>query len=139
MSTFVPDPPVGVNVILDASAILAFLQGEPGAEHVDEAIATGGAAISAVNLAEVLSKITDRGQDPTPTLQEVASVVAVLPFTTEQALASAEIRKITTGIDLGIADRACLAVALTTRLPVLTSDQVWAELDALPIEVRPIR
>jgi PIN domain nuclease of toxin-antitoxin system len=49
--------------ILDASAFLAYLQAEPGAEAVHEALTTG-AQINIVNYAEVLSRLADAGEQP---------------------------------------------------------------------------
>jgi PIN domain nuclease of toxin-antitoxin system len=51
------------SAILDASALLAFLQGEPGSETVEAAL-TAGAVINAVNYAEVLSRLGDAGAEP---------------------------------------------------------------------------
>lgn len=55
--------PEGPRKLLDASALLAYLQREPGFEAVREALREG-AAISAVNLAEVAGKLKARGKDP---------------------------------------------------------------------------
>jgi Hypothetical conserved protein len=49
--------------LLDASALLAYLQREPGFEAVREALREG-AGISAVNLAEVVGKLKAKGKDP---------------------------------------------------------------------------
>jgi PIN domain nuclease of toxin-antitoxin system len=53
----------GPNCVLDASALLAFLRDEPGAEVVERAL-EAGAAIRAANWAEVLSKAAEVGEDP---------------------------------------------------------------------------
>ncbi len=46
--------------VLDASAVLAFLVGEPGGERID-LLPAAECAISAVNFAEVVSKLVERG------------------------------------------------------------------------------
>jgi PIN domain nuclease of toxin-antitoxin system len=89
-----------VTAVLDASALLALLKGEPGAERVAEALEQG-AYLSAVNLAEVLSKLADWGEDPAEAQARMAQVgllgaaVEVLPFTGEDALEVARLRALT--------------------------------------------
>jgi PIN domain nuclease of toxin-antitoxin system len=51
------------EVVLDASALLAYLNEESGAEAVEQAL-PNGAYISAVNWAEVLSKVAESGGEP---------------------------------------------------------------------------
>lgn len=129
--------------VLDASALLAFLQGEPGAERVAEALARP-AAISAVNYAEALGKLAEDGE----TAEELArhfeaeglvggvlEVEAVLP---EDAPAIAALRRSTRHLGLSLGDRACLALALRLGLPVMTADRAWREL-GLEVEVEAIR
>lgn len=123
--------------------MLAFLQGEPGAERVTEALARP-AAISAVNYAEALGKLAEDGE----TAEELASrfeaegliggvieVEAVLP---EDAAAIAGLRRSTRHLGLSLGDRACLALALRVKRPVMTADRAWQGL-GLAIEVNTIR
>jgi len=74
-------------VVLDATAVLALLQEEPGAERVVAALPD--AAISAVNLSEVVGKLADSGM---PELAIRAALGAlgldVHPFDEDQAWAS---------------------------------------------------
>jgi ribonuclease VapC len=130
-----------VTAVLDASALLALLKGEPGAERVAEAL-EHGAYLSAVNLAEVLSKLADWGEDPAEAQARMAQVgllgaaVAVLPFTGEDALEVARLRALTRAYGLSFGDRACLALARRLGLPALTAERAWAELDlGIPVEV----
>jgi len=130
-----------VTVVLDASALLALLKGEPGAERVAEALEQG-AYLSAVNLAEVLSKLADWGEDPAEAQARMAQVgllgaaVEVLPFTGEDALEVARLRALTRAYGLSFGDRACLALARRLGLPALTAERAWAELDlGIPVEV----
>ena len=125
------------EVVLDASALLALLNGEPGAEVVDEHM--DGAVISSVNLSEVVAKLGDGGM---PT-ESVRSALAELKlqihaFDTAQAFAAGELRVKTRHLGLSLGDRACLALARQLARPVLTADGAWKKL-RIGIEVRPIR
>jgi len=132
-----------VAPVLDASALLAYLGDEPGAELVADQIAAG-AAIGTVNLAEALSTLAARGQDPADVASELTArglldgAITVKPFTTADAIEAARLRPLTRQAGLSLADRACLALARRLSVPVLTSDQAWASL-ALDVDVRPIR
>lgn len=132
-----------VAPVLDASALLAHLGNEPGAELVADAIAAG-ATIGTVNLAEALSTLAARGQDPSDVASELTArglldgAITVEPFTTADAIEAARLRPITRQAGLSLADRACLAIARRLGVPVLTSDQAWASL-ALDVDIRPIR
>jgi PIN domain nuclease of toxin-antitoxin system len=130
-----------VTAVLDASALLALLKGEPGAERVAEALEQG-AYLSAVNLAEVLSKLADWGEDPAEAQARMAQVgllgaaVEVLPFTGEDALEVARLRALTRAYGLSFGDRACLALARRLGLPALTAERAWAELGlGIPVEI----
>ena len=129
---------LAARVLLDASAVLAYLEDEPGALVVEEAI-TRGAALSAVNLAEVLEKVVDRDRDPGEVSADLTSLLVVLDFTEDFVVATAEVRKASAGRSLSLGDRACLGTALVLGIPVLTADQAWTRLPELPIEVRTIR
>ncbi len=130
-------------VVLDASALLAYLQDETGAEVVADAIALG-VAISTVNLAEVFSRVADRGADPARLQQQMADqgllggAIVVEPLTTADAVETARLRPLTRTSGLSLGDRACLALATRCNAPVLTADTAWAGLD-LPLDIRQIR
>lgn len=129
--------------VLDASAFLAYLRDEPGAEAVADAIG-GGTAISTVNLAEVLSRVADRGSDPEQAERQLtergllAGAIAVEPLTTSDAVEIARLRPLTREHGLSLGDRACLALARRLDAPVLTADSAWAKVK-LPVRVRQIR
>ena len=130
-----------MTAVLDASALLALLKGEPGAERVAEALEQG-AYLSAVNLAEVLSRLADWGEDPAEAQARMAQVgllgaaVEVLPFTGEDALEVARLRALTRAYGLSFGDRACLALARRLGLPALTAERAWAELGlGIPVEI----
>lgn len=123
--------------VLDASALLALLGNEPGTEQVKEAL--GSAVMSAVNMAEVLTKLGDRGV--TEAEQRVIRTslgIEVRSFDENAAWRASSLRGITKSRGLSIGDRACLALALEEGLPALTTDRAWSELEA-GVQVRPLR
>jgi PIN domain nuclease of toxin-antitoxin system len=128
---------------LTASALLAYLRDEAGADSVTAAIA-GGATISTVNLAEVLSRAADRGVDPAVLADKLThrglldGAVTVEPFTSAGAIEVARLRPPTRHAGLSLADRACLALARHLGARVLTADPAWAKLP-LDIELQQIR
>ena len=101
--------PEGPRKLLDASALLAYLQRELGFEAVREALREG-AAISAVNLAEVAGKLKARGKDPERIVRRLLAMgLEVLPFTLEEALEAGALDPLTRPLGLSLGDRACLA------------------------------
>ncbi len=129
--------------ILDASALLAYLRDESGAEVVTEAIATG-TAISTVNLAEVLSRAADRGADTRKLAANLTDqgllhgAIWIEEVTADDAIEIARLRPLTRRAGLSLGDRACLALAARLKVPVLTADLAWADKD-LGLELRMIR
>lgn len=131
------------DVVLDSSALLAFLREEPGAERVAAALERG-ASISAVNWSEVLTKLADLGfdqelcQSSFEASGALAAALAIVPFDSEQARLAAELRASTRASGLSLGDRACLALAIHLAAAVLTCDREWSTL-ALPVEIRLVR
>jgi ribonuclease VapC len=116
--------------ILDASALIAYLHDESGADAVVDAI-TAGAAVSVVNWAEALSKVAADGDDPqqvSDTLQTSASPLLLQPLTDADCVEIARLRPLTKAHGLSLADRACLALAKRLNIPVVTADREWADL-----------
>ena len=103
--------------VLDASALLAYLQGEPGASVVASALVQG-AALSAVNWAEVLSKLAERSQDPDTVATYLTEqglldkAILIYPLDETLARAIAKLHSQTRSAGLSLGDRACLALAL---------------------------
>lgn len=125
------------EAVLDASALLAAIQQEPGSSDVMRVI--DRAAISAVNLAEVVSKLIDKGiaADEAWTSIE-ASEIRVVPFDGAMARRVAALRPLTRKAGLSLGDRACLALGMAENAVVLTTDRAWKGLD-LGIAVKIIR
>jgi ribonuclease VapC len=123
------------EVVLDASALLAVLFGEPGAEVVRPHLSR--AIMSAVNYAEVLTRATHlTGKLEDTTYQINRTRVTVVPFNVEQATVTASLVELARPYGLSLPDRACLALALTRHGRMFTTDRIWQKLDlAITIEV----
>jgi ribonuclease VapC len=129
-----------VNYALDASAVLAVLNDEPGAEQVREAMVQG-AFVSAVNLSEVVAKLTERRFSNSAIEAALAQLeFEVVPFDERQAHIAGFLRRDTREQGLSLGDRACLALAATEGIPALTAERNWARLDLTsPIVIELIR
>lgn len=119
-------------VVLDASAVIAYLLNEPGSQRV-QAVLEGG-LLSSVNLCEVVSKFAERGESPQRVLRDVLELdLEVVDFTPQRALLAAQLRPHTRTLGLSLGDRACLALGLERRATVLTADRPWAALVGQPL------
>jgi PIN domain nuclease of toxin-antitoxin system len=128
-----------VSSVVDASALLASLYGEPGADMVDARLA--GALMSAVNAAEVIAKLAERGMAAAMARDAiVATSVEIVPFDLDQAELAGALRPLTRSAGLSLGDRACLALAKLRRLPALTAERAWSPLaDVVGVEIVQIR
>jgi PIN domain nuclease of toxin-antitoxin system len=125
------------EVVLDASAILAIIFGESG--DAGALALTSRARVSAVNLSEVVAKMDERGFDPTEAEVLLGGLgMEVAKFGREDAFRAGRLRQATRRMGLSFGDRACLALALRTGLPVVTADRAWVDL-GLPVEVELLR
>lgn len=124
-----------LSTVLDASAVLALLQGEPGADEVEGLI--DGALMSCVNLAEVLQK-AEQHEVATEGLEYDLEALGIefRDFDLPMARPTAEAWSPGTGLSLG--DRACLALAKRVRGTAVTADARWRAA-ALDIDLRVIR
>jgi PIN domain nuclease of toxin-antitoxin system len=124
-------------MVLDASALLALINGEPGWKVV--AATLPEAAISAVNLAEVVTKMVDIGIPEEDAWAEAAHLVQlIIALGRERVRASAGLRVMTRRLGLSLGDRACLALAQQLHLPALTADTAWRRL-SIGVEIRFLR
>ena len=109
--------------VLDASAVLAFLQGEPGADVVEEALESG-AVCGASNWSEVAQKVIGAGRDWSLVAALLDSYdIEVLPVDRDDAEAAASMWR--AGSGLSLADRLCLALGDRLDCDILTADSVW--------------
>jgi PIN domain nuclease of toxin-antitoxin system len=124
------------EVVFDASAMLALLQQEPGEEKLTADILARSVA-SAVNLAEVQSKLVRSGGNPDEAWRDALSSVSLIePFTLEHARVAGDLITITAKHGLSLGDRSCLALAIVLQAPVYTTEQAWKNLRVgIPIHV----
>jgi ribonuclease VapC len=119
--------------VLDASALLALLQDEPGAETVH----LEGAVINSVNFAEVVQKSIAKGKPVKGLLAELRLLgLEVTSFTPEEGLIAGELYPETRSLGLSLADRACLATARLRGGAAVTADRAWQQAEhGIPVRV----
>ncbi len=122
--------------VVDASALLALLQGEPGGKSVETAVE--GSAMSAVNWSEVHHRLA-RGIDVSELRSDVEALgLELVPFAVADAELAATLWSSTRHLGLSLGDRACLALARRLERPALTADRAWLDLD-VGVRVHAIR
>ena len=125
------------EAVLDASALPALLNSEPGADRVAAIVPVS--VISTVNLSEVVAKLAESGipePDVRYTLEELQ--IQVRDFDERQAYEAGLMRPATRASGLSLGDRVCLSLAQQLNLPVMTADRAWAELP-VGVDVQVIR
>jgi PIN domain nuclease of toxin-antitoxin system len=111
--------------VLDATAILAVINAEPGAEKLTSDLLADAVA-SAVNLAEVQTKLVSRGWTSDDAWEDATSPIReVLPFDEEQARMAGDLVTQTRHLGLSLGDRACLALGIALKVPVYTAEKAW--------------
>jgi PIN domain nuclease of toxin-antitoxin system len=122
------------RAVLDASAVIALLRGEPGAEAI--AAYAGDALLSAVNLQEVVKALLLRGVD-IPFAREMIDALhlEIRDHEIEDAYAAASLSEATAIFGAGLGDRSCLALAMREGLPAVTTDRAWARLAVAGLKV----
>ena len=123
--------------VLDSSALLAVINDEPGAERV---VATlDDAVVSAVNHAEVVTKLVEFGLGPGLARRALLRMgVRVVDFGIDLADRTGELRARTRELGLSLGDRACLALAQRERRVAVTADHKWGAVD-IGVDVQLIR
>ena len=117
------------TIVLDASAMLAVLNREPGSEKLTPEMLNSSAG-STVNLAEVHTKLVSRGGNPDEAWEDASSAVQEAePFTEEQARIAGGLVAQTRALGLSLGDRACLALGIVRHAPVYTADRSWKNLN----------
>jgi PIN domain nuclease of toxin-antitoxin system len=126
------------KVVLDASAILALLNNETGADVLTPSLLSN-AMCSTVNLAEVQAKLVTAGGRSEEAWEDALSPVReAVPFTEEHAKIAGDLAVNTRTLGLSLGDRACLALGLALNAPVYTADKSWKSLK-LNVRIHVIR
>ncbi|HEV2731392.1 MAG TPA: type II toxin-antitoxin system VapC family toxin [Terriglobales bacterium] len=126
------------SIVLDASALLTVLNGESGAEKLTpELLST--AVSSTVNLAEVQSKLVERGIGSRDAWEATLSPIReAMAFTADHAKTAGSLIAQNRFLGLSLGDRACLALGLALGAPVYTSDKSWKKL-SVGVRIHTIR
>lgn len=127
-----------IAAVLDGSALLALLRGEPGWERVRNVLAAS--AMTTVNLGEVVGHYARNGASEA----DIRLVIEPLPvdwrsFDSEMAYAAGLLLPVTRAAGLSFGDRACLALAGVLRVPALTADRSWRAIEAAGVAIELIR
>ena len=124
-------------IVFDSSVLIAILRQEPGSDVGEQSL--NDALISTVNLAEVATYLA-RNSVPPETINQAlgAFPIEVVPFDREQGLIAGCLYPACKSLGLSLGDRACLALAKSKNLPVLTADKAWLELE-IDVAVKSIR
>lgn len=115
------------SYVLDASAVLALLNQEPGAEQVEAVLAES--AISTVNYCEVLGKLIDARMPEQEARESIELLnIEIVNFSVEMAQLAAALRVTTKKLGLSLGDRSCLALGLIRKATIITAERAWAKL-----------
>jgi PIN domain nuclease of toxin-antitoxin system len=126
------------RIVLDASAILAIINKEPGHEKLTSELLRE-AVCCTVNLAEVQAKLVSRGWSPGEAWEDATSPIQeAVAFTMEHARRAGDLVLQGKRLGLSLGDRACLAVAAELKCPVYTTDKAWRELKT-PVKIHILR
>lgn len=119
-----------MSFVLDTSALLTKLYGEPGAVRVDAVLLNEHCLMSAVNLAEFASKCSDQGMMRADVETVLGGFdIEIVEFDADLALSAGVLRAATRHLGLSLGDRACLALAQKLGVTALTADRAWVGLD----------
>jgi ribonuclease VapC len=126
-------------IVLDASAVLALLQAEPGADAVEDALP--GALLSTVSMAEVVTKLAEGGVDAARARSGMDALrLEYVPLDVTTAEDAGALRPLTRKAGLSLGDRCCLALARQHGAVVLTTERAWPAIAAdVGLEIRNIR
>lgn len=119
------------KVVVDASALLAFIFSEPGGDRVLQYISN--ASISSVNLSEVVTDLLKRGVDGVEVRKHLSQLpLDLIPFDAELAYEAAGLERYRKSHNLSLGDRACLSAGVNLKRKIITADTKW---ESLPLSV----
>ena len=125
-----------MTTVFDTSAVLAVIFGESGGEKLPALWADGDNLMSAVNYAELVAKLNERGMSDAEVLTVLEGVpLTLVPFDEATALASGLLRTATRALGLSLDDRACIALAQARRAVVVTADKQWEKVAGLEVHL----
>lgn len=126
------------SAVLDASAVLALIRDEPGGDKVAEHV--GRAALSAVNLQEVVKELLSSGLKE-PVIRELLGELRleVRPHDADAAYAAAALHEQTREFGRGLGDRSCMALALALNVPAITADREWRKVKVKGLKLEQLR
>lgn len=125
-------------VVFDASAILALLRDEPGADKVAAHIGNG--MMSAVNFQEVVKELLRRGIALDIALDLLDALhLDVRSHGLQEAIDAAALYPATRDYGSGLGDRSCMALAIVQALPALSADRIWAKVDVAGLAIELVR
>ena len=115
--------------VLDASAILALIMGEPGLDVVEEIL--HNSMMSTVNVAEAVSELNIKlDADPSDARNAICNLVSqIIPFDIEQAVLAGKLKKPTKSLGLSLGDRACIALGMIHKAKIYSADKIWAKIE----------
>ncbi len=126
------------KVILDSSALLALIKNEKGTSVVEELL--GKIVMSSVNVSEVASILLDSEMSTEQATKAIEPFIeSIINFDFEYSILCADLLKSTKHLGLSLGDRACISLGIKLRLPIYTSDKIWAELKLENADIRLIR
>ena len=123
--------------VFDASAVLAVIFDEPGADTAAKLMNDGDGVVSSVNLAEVVTWLLGKGISE----REAHAMCAGLPlqvesFTREMAFGAGRLRTATRALGLSLGDRCCLALARQSgAAQVVTAGRPWKSLKGFRVSL----
>lgn len=124
-------------VVLNSSAVMAVLLAEIG--HQEVAGLAEGSMISAVNVAEIVTKCVELSYPEDMALQYIHnSNMTIVDFDVGLATLAGVLRRNAGRGVLSLGDRACIALAIRENGVAVTCDRIWSTLP-LGVEVRLIR
>lgn len=126
------------RVVLDASALLALIQEERGAEIIKPLLKSS--IMSVINVTETLSVLQKTNIPPQEGLALIADIVStIVSFDLEQAEEVARLHPLVKTQGLSLADRACITLGMKLQLPIYTADKVWSNLQLDNANIKLIR
>ncbi len=124
-------------IVVDTSAIVAFLRGEPGQDAV--AARLTDACMSAVSVAELMARMAKDGLSPASTMAHLRDVALdIVPFDGDQIEIAGTLIGLGRRHGIGLGDCCCIALARVRGCPVLTADRAWTKL-GIKVDIQLIR